>query len=127
MVFAGAGSREKQVALLSCCRGVVFPSIARSEAFGVTLIEAAMFGKPMISTELGTGTSVINRHEGTGLVVRPGDVAAFGAAMRHFLDSPEKAAMMGVAAEARYRKLFTAARMCDSYNQIYRSLLDAFQ
>ena len=33
-----------------------------------------MFGKPMISSEIGTGTTYINVHRETGLVVPPSDL-----------------------------------------------------
>ena len=45
--------------LLHLSRGFVFPSHLRSEAFGMSLVEAAMCGKPMVSCEIGTGTSFI--------------------------------------------------------------------
>ncbi|MEJ2610669.1 MAG: glycosyltransferase, partial [Candidatus Thiodiazotropha sp.] len=50
----------EKVALMRLCRAVVFPSHLRSEAFGVTLLEGAIHSKPLISTEIGTGTSYIN-------------------------------------------------------------------
>ena len=45
----GALPEADKVALLSLCYALAFPSHLRSEAFGITLLEAAMFGKPMIS------------------------------------------------------------------------------
>jgi len=47
------------------------PSIAKSEAFGLVLLEAMAWGKPVISTELGTGTSFVNQDGITGFVVPP--------------------------------------------------------
>ncbi len=55
--FVGPVGDEDKVALLTLCRALTFPSHLRSEAFGISLLEGAMFGKPMISTEIGTGTS----------------------------------------------------------------------
>ena len=43
--FVGKVSEEDKVALLSTCYGVVFPSHLRSEAFGISLLEGAMYGK----------------------------------------------------------------------------------
>ena len=79
--FLGAIPDEDKVALLTLCYGVVFPSHLRAEAFGVSLLEGAMFGKPMISSEIGTGTSHVNVGGVTGLVVPPGDSAALRAAL----------------------------------------------
>ena len=69
--FLGYVSEEDKVALLSLCRGFIFPSNRRSEAFGIALLEAAMHKKPLISCEIGTGTSYINVNEKTGYVIKP--------------------------------------------------------
>ncbi|MDA8514688.1 glycosyltransferase, partial [Citrobacter sp. Igbk 14] len=58
--FVGALSDEDKAVLLELCYSVVFPSNLRSEAFGITLLEGAMYGKSLISCEIGTGTSYIN-------------------------------------------------------------------
>ncbi len=121
--FLGALADEDKVALLTLCFAVLFPSHLRSEAFGISLLEGAMYGKPMISSEIGTGTTFINIANATGLVVPPSDPDALRHAMRHLWDQPEMAAEMGTKAEERYRHLFTADRMAASYAELYHSLL----
>src|SRR5690606_1882198 len=79
--FLGHVSDREKVALFKLSRAVVFPSYLRSEAFGVTLLEGAMFGRPLISTEIGSGTSHVNIHGETGLVVPPGSPKALRAGM----------------------------------------------
>ena len=69
--FTGYVSDEEKISLFQLCRGVVFPSYMRSEAFGVTLLEGAQYSKPLISTEVGSGTSHVNISGETGLVVPP--------------------------------------------------------
>lgn len=111
-----------KVALLTLCRAFVFPSCQRSEAFGISLLEAAMFGKPMISCEIGTGTSFINQDEVTGFVVPPEDTQAFAAAMTKLANDDALTARLGQAAEARYASIFTAEAMAESYDRLYREL-----
>lgn len=118
--FLGNISEEDKMALLQLCFAFVFPSTMRSEAFGVSLLEAAMLGKPMISTELGTGTSYINVHEKTGLVVPPADASALHAALSYLWTNPEVAANMGKEAAVRHQSLFTGQRMIEGYEKLYQ-------
>jgi len=120
--FLGQLPEEDKTALLTLCHGVVFPSHLRSEAFGISLLEGAMFGKPMISSEIGTGTTFINIGGETGIVVPAGDPTALREAMRHLWEHPDEAAAMGRRAEERYWKLFTARQMAAAYVDLYRRL-----
>ena len=123
VTFMGAIPDADKIALLTLCYGVVFPSHLRAEAFGVSLLEGAMFGKPMISSEIGTGTSHVNVGGVTGLVVPPGDAAALRGALARLLDEPALAQQMGRNARARYLELFQAEQMCASYAELYRFVL----
>jgi glycosyltransferase involved in cell wall biosynthesis len=123
VLFVGALEETDKIALLQLCYAMVFPSHLRSEAFGISLLEGAMFGKPMISSEIGTGTTYINIDNDTGLVVPPSDPQAFADAMRTLWDNPQLAAVMGRRAVARYWELFSAETMAGSYAQLYRELV----
>jgi rhamnosyl/mannosyltransferase len=81
-----------------------------------------MYGKPMISSEIGTGTSYINIHNETGLVVPPSHPQAFREAMRT-LKTPTRGGH-GRQAEARYRQLFTADEMGRKWTALYQELLE---
>ncbi|AVU78495.1 glycosyltransferase family 4 protein [Pseudomonas sp. FP1154] len=122
--FLGRLDDEDKVALLELSYAIVFPSHLRSEAFGISLLEGAMYGKPMISSEIGTGTSYINIHNETGLVVPPSNPEAFREAMRTLWDNPAQAREMGIRAEERYRQLFTSEEMGRKWLQLYEALLE---
>lgn len=122
--FLGPVQDEDKVALLDLCSAVVFPSHLRSEAFGLSLVEASMFAKPMISCEIGTGTSFVNLDGVTGLIVSPDDAPALSEAMTRLWDNPDLAARYGQAALARYEQHFTATRMADAYATVYQELLE---
>ena len=123
VLFLGFLGDEDKIALLTLSYAMVFPSHLRSEAFGISLLEGAMFGKPLISSEIGTGTSYINVHDETGLVVPPSDAAAFRQAMVTLWNNPSLAAAMGRSAAERYTRLFTAERMASNYMALYRELV----
>lgn len=122
--FLGFASDEDKVALLSLCYGFVFPSHLRSEAFGIALLEAASFSKPLISCEIGTGTSYVNIDKETGLVIAPSSTEELRNAMQHLIDNPEIAKKFGRNAKKRANDLFTADEQSKSYFQIYENLLN---
>lgn len=121
--FLGALPDDDKNVLLSLCYGLVFPSHLRSEAFGISLLEGAMFGKPLISAEIGTGTSYINQHNETGIVVPPHDPRALRLALDDLWNNEERAYTMGICAEERYQLLFTADKMIQSYIDLYNRLI----
>lgn len=123
VLFVGALDEQDKAALLTLCYAVTFPSHLRSEAFGMSLLEGAMYGKPMISSEIGTGTTYVNIEGETGLVVPPSDPVALRAALRTLWDNPELARTMGRRAEERFETLFTAETMARNYTELYRELV----
>lgn len=123
LIFAGQVSDAEKMALLQSCRALVLPSHLRSEAFGMVLVEAAMFSRPLISCEIGTGTSYVNAHEETGLVVEPESAAALAQAMNTLLTDDTLAARMGLAARIRYEKLFSGAALGRAYAELFREVM----
>ena len=120
--FLGQVDEQQKSNLLAACLCVVLPSHLRSEAFGIALVEGAMFDKPLICCEIGTGTSHINKHMETGLVVPPNDASALRAAMLKMLGDQKLAKKMGQAAKNRYNEFFTAKTMRDRLTKLYKSL-----
>lgn len=118
----GALPDQDKTALLSLCRALVFPSHLRSEAFGLSLVEAAMAGKAIISCEIGTGTSFVNLDGLTGLTVPPADPAKLAQAMQRLWSHRPEAERFGQAARARYEAMFTAQRMVGAYAELYRTV-----
>jgi glycosyltransferase involved in cell wall biosynthesis len=121
--FMGNLNDEDKNMLLSLCTAVVFPSHQRSEAFGITLLEAALFGKPMISCEIGTGTTYINLDRQTGLAIPPDNPTALAAAMHELWTDEEQTKRFGVQAKQRFDSMFTADKMAADYYQLYQQLL----
>ena len=123
VIFAGYISDREKMALFQLCRAVVFPSYLRAEAFGVTLLEGAMSGRPLISAEVGSGTSHVNVHDETGLVVEAGSPVALREAMDELFLDRVKAERMGEKARLRYEKLFTGRLMGGRYAKLYADVL----
>lgn len=120
VIFAGQVTDSEKVALLKNCRALVLPSHLRSEAFGMVLVEAAMFGRPLISCEIGTGTSYVNDHEVTGFVVEPESSDKLRWAMKTLLEDEQLATKMGGASRSRYDQLFSGPALGRAYADVFR-------
>ncbi len=123
VLFFGYLPDIDKVALLSLCKALVFPSHMRAEAFGVSLLEGAMFGKPLISCDIGTGCSYINLDNVTGRVVKPGDAKSLRDAMLWINTHPDECTKMGRKAQQRFERLFTADVTTPQYISLYSDVL----
>ena len=120
--FLGELSDEDVVNHLQACDVFVLPSIFRSEAFGIVLLEAMACGKPLISTELGTGTSFVNQHQETGLVVPPNDVNTLAGAINYLFVNTEIRERFGRASKERVEKYFCLDKMVEDVIRIYQDI-----
>lgn len=99
------------------------PSSERSEAFGLVQLEAMAAGKPVVCTELGTGTSFVNADRETGFVVPARDPHALASAITRLIDDDALRARMGVAGRARVQQLFGLEKMVDRVIELYENLI----
>ena len=106
--FPGPLSHEDLVAHLHACAVFVFPSIARSEAFGLSILEAHAAGTPVVATRLGSGVEYANLHNQTGLNVAPGNPEALADAVNALLSNEERRERLGAYARDRVIKKFRA-------------------
>ena len=83
--FLGEQPDSAVLALYHAADIFVLPSTNRAETFGIVQLEAMACGRPVICTELGTGTSYVNQNDVTGLVVPSNDAPALAAAVRRLL------------------------------------------
>jgi rhamnosyl/mannosyltransferase len=123
IIFAGQVSDKEKVSLIQKCKALILPSHLRSEAYGMVLVEASMLGKPMISCEIGTGTSFVNLHEETGLVVKPENVDEMADAMRILYNDNTLTQKLGRNARSRYENMFSGKALGKAYSKVYQELL----
>ena len=109
-------------ALFSLADCFVLPSTHQTEAFGIVLAEAMASGLPVVSTELGTGTSWVNKNGETGIVVPPGDHDALAEALVYLADNEKERNAMAASAMARARNFFEEDAMLDAYEKMFNIL-----
>lgn len=102
---------------------LVLPSTNRAETLGIVQLEAMACGKPVICTELGTGTSYVNQHGVTGLVAPAGDAPALAAAAARLLADSALRAQMGAAGRRRVEEEFSIDAMLDRTLAFYHEAL----
>jgi glycosyltransferase involved in cell wall biosynthesis len=117
--FPGALSHDDLVAHLHACDVFVFPSVARSEAFGISILEAHACGKPVVATRLGTGVEFANLDGRTGINVAPRDAEALASAVNALLEDESKRLAYGAFAKQRVETDFRADVVARREFEIY--------
>lgn len=144
-ILVGGGTLEKELKLLARGLGIAkrvaflgprqdvakllngadaFVLSSRWEGLPLALLEAQACGLPVVATQVG-GVSEIVDHEQTGLLVPPGDPAALACAMRELMNAPlHQRQAMGANARDRVVRLFSLDRVVDLWETIYMELIE---
>ncbi len=122
VMFLGALTDAQAVGLRRAGDVFCLPSHLRSEAFGLTQVEAMACGMPVVSTRL-PGVADVNRDGETGRIAEPGDVESLRQALAALIENPDIRKQMGHAAEERARRFFSIERMARMVAQIYDDVL----
>ena len=106
--------------VLRAADAFVLPS--RAETLPLTLLEAMVRGRPVIASDVG-GISDVVETDVHGHLVPPDDVEALVAALDNFHQKSDRARRMGQRAEERVRSGWTWERVVEAYEVIYDELL----
>lgn len=123
VLLAGRVSDAELEYLFSRAMAFCLPSVERSEAFGVVLLEAMARGVPCVATTIaGSATSWVNQHGVSGVNVPPADPIALAAAIEALLVDPARRTQLAAGAVARFGDLFTAEKSVEGFAEIYQRL-----
>jgi glycogen(starch) synthase len=102
----------------------VFVAPSRFESFGLILLEAMMFAKPVVASDIGGMTEIVGDGE-SGLLVPPDDVDALTDTLGSLVRSPELRESIGRGGRAAYEASFTLERMAEEAERFYEELVRA--
>ncbi|MBT4522641.1 MAG: glycosyltransferase, partial [Halieaceae bacterium] len=106
------------------CDCLCLPSVERTEAFGMVLLEAMFFSKATIVSDLpGSGVGWVVEGSVTGLKVAPGDSVALGKSLQILHLDRAKMHALGEAGRARYDRLFHIDQSSKGVLECYRAAL----
>jgi rhamnosyl/mannosyltransferase len=123
VVLSGLLSEADLQALLVSCDCCCLPSIERTEAFGLVLLEAMRYGKAIIAADVpGSGMGWVVQDEVTGLLFPVGDVAALAGLMSCLSEEPEKNSALGMAGKLRFDESFHIDRIAEKTRELYQQI-----
>jgi len=120
-------------ALFASCDLFCLPSRERTEAFGIVLMEAMRYAKPLLVSAIpGSGVGWVARDGQNAQAVPADDVAAWRSAIESLAHSPSRRQMLGHLGQQRYAREFDVAGVEARIAKVYRTALcargaDAFQ
>lgn len=120
LVLMGARSAQEVQDWMARSEALVLPSLTY-EMFPRTLVEAAACGLPVVASRHGPMPELV-RHEGTGLLFEPGNVAALSAALRRVLQDPAAARAWGQAARVHQQACWSAEANYQHLLRLYGDL-----
>jgi len=94
---------------------------SETESFCLSILEAMCFGCPSVSTRVGGIPEVVEDNR-SALLVPSGDVEALASALEALIHDEARRRVLGRAAQARARELFSAEIIVPRYEALYRRL-----
>jgi len=103
------------------CYALALPSINRSEAFGMVLLEAMASGKPVVVTNL-PGVRSVFQNGREGYIVKPGDASSLAYKLLHLLENEDLALRMGEAARKLVEEKYTWEKAGEELDMLYHKI-----
>lgn len=106
------------------CDVFCLPSTEKTEAFGLVLVEAMVFGKPILATNIpGSGTSWVNLNNVTGINVEPKNAKALAEGILKIMEDGNYKTY-SVNARNRYEEKFTNKKFINKLKNYYSEITE---
>lgn len=111
-------------ALLASSDCFCLPSIERTEAFGLVLLEAMRYGKVVIAGDVpGSGIGWVVQDKKTGFLCPVGNVQELARSLQHCAAHSEKREVMGEAGRKRFESMFHIDQVAEETIRLYHDVL----
>ncbi len=126
VLLAGNVDDDILRACYNACEVFVLPSVERTEAFGMVLLEAMRAGKACISTSVpGSGMSCVVKERVTGLVVPPNNSDALAQALHFLQDNEAQRQCMGQQGRLRWEQEYSLNAALKATDAVYAEIISA--
>jgi glycosyltransferase involved in cell wall biosynthesis len=126
VLLRGGLRNEMLQALFATCHVLCLPSLERTEAFGVVLLEAMRYGKPVVASDIpGSGPGWVVRMGECGWLVPPGDVDALAMKMKNLAAEPGVCRELGRKGRENFEKKFHIQSVARGVKEIYEDILES--
>lgn len=124
VLLAGFQSERTLNALFASCDVLCLPSVERTEAFGMVLLEAMHFGKPVIASDIpGSGVGWVVRQAGNGLLVEPGNHEALAQALEELAENSQRRDLFSQRGSQALINHFNIRQVAEKTASLYENLL----
>jgi len=121
IVWLPSVSRTRLIALYHAATALWFPSIARSEGFGLVQVEAMASGCPVLNTKIpGSGVPWVSQDGISGFTVGVNDAEGLACAAQNLVAQPATRRSLGENAKARTAVMFDSQAMAVKSIELYR-------
>jgi rhamnosyl/mannosyltransferase len=118
--FHGGVSEAEKYRLLNHANMLCLPSIERTEAFGVVILEAAAMAKPALVSDVeGSGMSFVVKERETGLVVKANSVESLRKQLLWAQQNLDHLQLFGGAACLRFNDIFSMESASRKISSVY--------
>ncbi|MDZ7781799.1 MAG: glycosyltransferase [Halioglobus sp.] len=124
--FHGHLDDAQLAAQYAACNCLCLPSIERTEAFGLVLLEAMSLGRATVATCIeGSGTGWVVVDGETGLLAPPADAEALAGCLRQLQENRDLRQRLGDNGRDRFHRFFHIDRSAEGVFAIYDEILQS--
>jgi glycosyltransferase involved in cell wall biosynthesis len=120
-IFAGSVAEEELPAYYRLADAFAFPSLDRSEAFGIAALEALASGVPVVASDL-PGVRTIVRDGETGRLAVPGSASSLAAGLGEILADEALRHRLGAAGRAMVERHYAEESGRERWKRLLESL-----